>query len=256
MFALFFQHKNFMISILSLLSLSIICQIVMGVIYHKLIWETENMSTTANKSLQQLKLKFSSRSKINEGVPNVSVFVDKFMNQIKVGCFPLSFLKHLSGQLTLLAVLVAGIGACLSIIHGEDFFNIAPFYAISFLGLYCYFAVSSLVDIPGKTKVLRTNLVDYLENHLANRLEQTKLDIQLIEGDKPSDTLKHRDKPASTAGEHAEAQVPQPDLQDSSSLGLDDFLLHTDAPAQKENSPAFSKSEAEELELLLKEFLT
>lgn len=243
MLTLFFQHKNFMIGILSLLSLSIICQIVMGVIYHKLIRETENMSTTRHKSLQQLKLKFSSRNKISEGIPNVSVFVDKFMNQIKVGCLPLSFLKHLSGQLMLLAVLVAGIGACLGIIHGESFFNIAPFYAVSFLGLYCYFAVSSLIDIPGKAKILRTNLVDYLENHLASRLEQTESDMKFINMDKPVDTLNPNNI--------------KDTLQSSSSPNPDDVSLHTDTPpAHKENSPAFSKSEAEELELLLKEFLT
>ena len=128
MFTLLFQHRNFMISILLLLSLSIICQIIMGVIYHRLIWETENMSTTNNKALQQLKLKFSSCSKINERVSNVSIFVDKFMNQIKIGCIPLSFLKHLSGQLMLLAILVAGIGACLGISRGENFFTIVPFW--------------------------------------------------------------------------------------------------------------------------------
>lgn len=243
MLTLFFQHKNFMIGILSLLSLSIICQIVMGVIYHKLIRETENMSTTRHKSLQQLKLKFSSRNQINEGVPNVSIFVDKFMNQIKIGCLPLSFLKHLSGQLMLLAVLIAGIGACLGIINEESFFNIAPFYAVSFLGLYCYFAVSSLIDIPGKAKILRTNLVDYLENHLASRLEQTESDMKFINMDKSVDALK-RNNTKNT-------------LQDSPLPNPNDISLHTDiSPAHKENSPAFSKSEAEELELLLKEFLT
>lgn len=222
MLTLFFQHKNFMIGILALLSLSIICQIIMGVIYHKLIRETENMATTRHKSLLQLKLKFSSRNRINDGIPNISVFVDKFMNQIKVGCVSLSFLKHLSGQLMLLAILVAGIGACLGIIHEESFFSIAPFYAISFLGLYCYFAVSSLIDIPGKARILRTNLVDYLENHLASQLEQTRSDMQIINMDKPEneDAAKHKETDIDT------------------------------------NSPAFSKSEAEELELLLKEFLT
>ena len=101
-----------MLAILALISLSIICQIVSGVIYHKLIWETENMSTTTNRALQKLKLKFTSCRQLHESVPNVSVFVDKFINQVKVGRLPLSLLKHISGQLMLLAVLVAGIGAC------------------------------------------------------------------------------------------------------------------------------------------------
>ena len=226
MFTTFFHHRNFMIGILALLFCSIICQIVMGVIYHRLIWETEHMSTTTNKSLQQLKLKFSGYSKINEKVYNVPVFVDKFISHMKIGAIPLSVLKHLSGQLMLLSVLVAGIGACLSIIHNENFFSIAPFYVVSFLGLYCYFAVSSLVDIPGKINILRINLVDYLENHLANRLEQTELDMQLVASDKP-------EPPA--------AENPAPDAASTIS---------------QESAPDFSDREIEELELLLQEIAT
>lgn len=73
MLNLIFLHKNYIIAILVLLFLSIICQITLGVIYHKLIWETEHMSSTANKSLQQLKLKFSGCRKINEKVSNVPI---------------------------------------------------------------------------------------------------------------------------------------------------------------------------------------
>ena len=221
MLALFSQHKNFMIGILVLLFSSIICQIVMGVIYRRLIWETEHMSTTTNKSLQQLKLKFSSCRKMNEKVSNVSVFVDKYLSRIKFGSISLSMLKHLSGQFMLLSVLVAGIGACLGIIHNESFFSIAPYYVVSFLGLYCYFAVASLIDSPGKVNILRINLVDYLENHLSNRLEQTELDMQLIQPDKKE-----------TAKE----------------------TYQNDA-VEKKNSPIFSGEEMEELESLLQEFL-
>ena len=221
MFTIFFQHKNFMIVILALLFCSIICQIVMGVIYHRLIWETEHMSTTTNKSLQQLKLKFSGYCKINEKVSNVPVFVDRFISHMKFGIFPLSMLKHLSGQLMLLSVLVAGIGACVRIIDNESFLSITPFYAISFLGLYCYFAVSSLVDISGKINILRINLVDYLENHLANRLEQTESDMQLV----------------------------RPELKESSEKKL------LEQPSVQETVLSFSGSEMEELESLLQEFL-
>ncbi len=213
MMTLFFQHKNFMIGILSLLSLSILCQISLGVIYCRLIKDTENMSATKNKSLQQLKLKFSGCSRIHDGISNVPVFVDRFLNQIRLGIFPLSFLKHLAGQLTLLAVLVAGIGACLSIVAGESLLQIAPFYLTSFLGLYFYFSLASLIDIPGKQKILQINLIDYLENHLSNQMEQALEDIQQL-----------KSQPA----------APQ---------------------TAKESAPAFSRSEAEELELLLKEFL-
>lgn len=224
MLTLFFHHRNFMFAILALLLCSIICQILLGVIYHRLIRETENMSATKNKSLQQLKLKFSSCTQLRQTIPNVPVFVDKYLHQIRIGKIPVSFLKHLSGQLTLLAVLVAGIGACLGIIQDESFFMITPFYLISFLGLYLYFAAASFVDLPGKVNILRTNLIDYLENHLANRLDQTRLDMRMVSMEEPVEMK-------------TEAETAP------------------DKNAYKKGSPAFTPSEAEELELLLREFL-
>lgn len=220
MFQIIFHHPGFMIPILILLSLSIICQISIGVLFHKLIWETENMSTTKNKSLQQLKLKFSSCSKLHDGISNISIFVDKYMHQIKIHKISLTTLKHLSGQLVLLAILIAGIGACMGIIQGESIFYIAPFYIISFLGLYGYFAISSFVDISGKYGILRTNLIDYLENHLASRLEQTELDMKLIQGDETISSEKEKTSDS---------------INDTS---------------------GFSYKDAQELESLLKEFLT
>lgn len=218
MLQILFQHPEFMVPILILLSLSIICQISMGVLCHKLIWETENMSSTTNKSLQQLKLKFSSCCQLHEGMSNISVFVDKYMNQLKIHGISLSTLKHLSGQLVLLSILISGIGACKGIILGESVIYIIPYYIISFLGLYCYFSISSLVDVSGKTQILRTNLIDYLENHLVNRLEQTTLDLKIVQG-------------------------------------TDEEKETENKPVDKQENPILSHTEAKELETLLKEFL-
>lgn len=229
MFALFFHHRNFMIAILTLLFCSIICQVLLGVTYRRLIRQTENMSATKNKSLQKLKLKFTSCTQLRETIPNVPVFVDKYLNQISIGKIPVSFFKHLSGQLTLLAVLVAGIGACLGIIQDESFFMIAPFYLISFFGLYLYFAAASLIDVAGKVNILRTNLVDYLENHLANRLDQTRLDMRMV----------GMEDPVPKKADTKEEEVPFAEQRTEN----------------KKNAPAFTPSEAEELELLLREFL-
>lgn len=226
MFQILFHHPEFMVPILVLLFLSIICQISMGVLYHRLIRETENMSSTANKSLQQLKLKFSSCCQLHDGMSNISIFVDKYINKIKIYGISLSALKHLSGQFILLSILVAGIASCRGIILGESVIYIAPYYIISFLGLYCYFAISSLIDISDKVKILRTNLIDYLENHLSNRLEQTNLDLKIVQGDIPAETE------VKTAVEKDSAE------------NMD-----------KQETPVLTHLEAQELESLLKEFL-
>lgn len=241
MLALFFHHKYFMLVILTLLFCSILCQILLGVTYRRLIRETENMSATKNKALQQLKLKFTSCRQLHDSIPNVSVFVDKFLNQISIGKIPVSFFRHLSGQLTLLAVLTAGIGACIGIIQEESLLMIAPFYLVSFLGLYLYFAASSLIDLPGKAGILRTNLVDYLENHLANRLEQTRLDMRMVGMEEPS---RESQKTAAAPDRLPVDKETPENLPDAEPQ-----------PAHAKASPDFTPSEAEELELLLREFL-
>ena len=48
--------------------------------------------------------------------------------------------------------------------------DLIPFYVLSVFGLYLYFSVTSFVDAPNRKKELKINLVDYLENHMVNRL--------------------------------------------------------------------------------------
>lgn len=242
MVQIIFWHSEFMIPVLILLFLSIICQISIGVLYHRLIRQTENMSATKSKSLQQLKLKFSSCCKLHEGVSNVPVFVDKYIHRIKIGWFPLSALRHLSGQLILLSILIAGLGACRSIIAGESFIYIVPYYIISFLGLYCYFAISSLVDISGKTELLRVNLIDYLENHFEGRLGQTALDLKLVSGE--ADSKPDKDDSVLLAT-----------FADSSSQIVSDSEENLFKQEKIKASSTFSPGEAKELEALLREFL-
>ena len=265
MFQIMFKHPEFMVPILILVSLSIICQISMGVLYHKLITQTENMSATKNKSLQQLKLKFSSCCQLHDGMSNVPVFVDKYMNKIKVYGISLSTLKHLSGQLVLLSILISGIAACMEITAGESVQYIVPYYIVSFLGLYCYFAISSLVDISTKTNTLRTNLIDYLENHLANRLEQTSLDLKLIQGDVKEAAQDSENAAAQTDNQTTSSGNNQTRRSDNPSIIPPDATFESliapvtendgDMPVNSLAQPALSKTEAQELESLLKEFL-
>ena len=167
---------------------------------------------------------------------NIAVFVDKYMNQLKICGFSLSVLKHLSGQLVLLSILISGIGACRGIIAGESILYIVPYYIISFLGLYCYFAISSLVDIVGKTQILRTNLIDYLENHLVNRLEQTTLDLKLVQGEE-----RVQEKESAQTETNVQAAEEMPETTQKASERPEDSVL--------------SRTEAKELESLLREFL-
>lgn len=178
---LFMQHTLFASAMILLLVLSITCQIIIGFLYQNMIKETDNMSSTENKLLKQCKLKFANCFQMNAGVSNIPVFVDKFLNRIRFFGITLSGFHHLSGQFMLLSVFAGGIGAYEGIINGESIKQILPFYIFSFFGLYLYFSVTSLIDIQAKRRILKTNLIDYLENHMVNRLSMNTEEIKKLE---------------------------------------------------------------------------
>ncbi len=216
---LFMQHTILTVAMVLLLVLSITCQIIIGFLYQNMIKETDNMSSTENKLLKQCKLKFANCFRMNAGVANIPVFVDKFINRIRFCGMTLLGLHHFSGQLMLLSVFAGGIGACRGIAGGQSIKQILPFYIFSFFGLYLYFSVSAIIDMQAKRRILKTNLIDYLENHMVSRLSLSEEEIrQLDREEEQKDKLSEQKERAG-------------------------------------KGKGFGKAEQEELEELLKEFL-
>lgn len=183
MFLIFKQEKVITICMLVFLGISIFIKVLLGMVYQRMIKETDNMAATENKLLKQCKIKFANCYQLNNGVANVPVFVDKFLNRMALGPFSFVTLYHMSGQTMLLSVVCAGAGICKSIMDGRMLGEILPFYIASFAGLYLYFSVSTVVDIKGRRRILKINLVDYLENHLSARMQITEADIAMLYGE-------------------------------------------------------------------------
>jgi len=182
MFLIFREEKVITICMLTFLVISILIRVMLGVLYQSMIREADNMATTENRLLKQCKVKFANCYQLNNGVSNIPVFVDKFLNRMAIGPFSFGMLYHMSGQTMLLSVVCAGIGICKSIMDGRMLGEILPFYIASFSGLYLYFSVSTVVDIKGKRRTLKINLVDYLENHLSARIHVTEQDMEMLYG--------------------------------------------------------------------------
>lgn len=264
MFTVFLKHKLLCSAFVILLLLSIICQIMIGVIYRQMIKETDKMSSTDNKFLKQCKLKFVNCYQLNEGVANISVFVDKFLANVSFMGISLTGLHHLSGQFMLLSVAVAGIGACREIIQGETVARVLPYYIAGFLGLYIYFSVSGLMDIQGKRERLKTSLVDYLENHMVNKLRQSAIDWEGLTGEKLSTRKagtdsgkqnKQSNDRAQTAPDKIKAMREELGLAPERMKGSEEVTNASVNSLQSEKQEAgFSKREEQELEELLREF--
>lgn len=226
MFQVFEEEKWITFAMVLTLTLSILGRIIIWILYQNMIRETDNMSATTNKVLKKCKLKFANCYQLNGGVANVPIFVDKFMNRLTVGPMTFDGYYHLSGQMVMLSVLFSGIGVCKSIIEGRTLGDLLPFYIFSFGSLYLYFSVSALTDIKAQKRILKTNLVDYLENHMMNKLVNVKQDLEIV---KPS------------AAREVKREMILPNQEGIMS--------------DKIATPAFSKADESELEELLKEFL-
>ena len=182
MFTIFKEEKVITAGILVFLCLSVLVRLMLAWMYHTMIRETDNMATTGNRLLKQCKVKFANCYQLNGGVSNIPVFVDKFLNRLSFGHLSFDAWYHLSGQCMLFSVIFAGVGICKGILDGRMLGEILPFYIASFLALYLYFSLSALVDIKGTRRVLKTNLIDYLENHLSGRIPVTEQDYERLYG--------------------------------------------------------------------------
>lgn len=187
MFRVFQEEKLISVCMFACLGISVFLRLLLGLLYRNMIKEADNMASTKNKLLRQCKTKFASCYQLSNGVSNIPVFVDKFLNRMALGHLSFETLYHLSGQLMLLSVVFSGVGVCKSIVGGRTLGEVLPFYIVSFFGLYIYFSVSTVVDIRGKKRVLKVNLVDYLENHLSPRIEITRQDMEMLYGESAFD---------------------------------------------------------------------
>ena len=187
MFDVFQEEKIVTICMLALFAVSIFLRVFLGLLYQNMIRESDNMAITENRLLKQCKLKFANCYQLSNGVANIPVFVDKFLNRMSLGPFTFETLYHISGQAMLLSVVAAGVGIYRSIVAGRTLGDILPFYIASFFGLYLYFSVSTVVDVKKKKRVLKVNLVDYLENHLSPRIDITRQDMEMLYGETGTD---------------------------------------------------------------------
>ncbi len=274
MLKVFQEEKVIVVLMFACMGVSIFVRVLLGLLYQNLIKEADNMASTENKQLKQCKLKFANCYQMSNGVPNIQVFVDKFLNKISFMHISYGMLYHLSGQMMLLSVVFSGVGICRSIMAGRTLGDVLPFYIVSFFGMYIYFSMSTIVDVKGKRRVLKVNLVDYLENHFAPRINVTKRDLEMLYGEAFFEEKDVEERGRVGSGREkktvelmpiggrlaAGAENMQPARTQRAAVQTGTVQAAMDRPAEAENPSGApddsAKVSEEELEALLKEFLT
>ena len=234
------KESTTMLLTLVFMAIGILYQVAIGVIYQRMIQQADTLSGTD----KQCKERFINCYKLNGGVSNIPVFVDKYINRIRVLGMSINFMKHLSGQLMLAGVFVAGFGVFSGIVEGHRFVDLLPYYIISLFGIYLYLSAMSIVDMQGRRRMLKTNLTDYLENTVAQRLEHG-----IVEKEKLLWELAQEKN--AKAERHGKSEIKAAEESDQEDLGLD-----FDAGENVEKkTPVFSPEEARELEDILRSII-
>lgn len=179
MFQILWLEKVCSIGMFAFFTASMGVLIFLAVQYNSFIKDAENMSITRRKELKAIKTKFlnsygqketEDEDWIQEKI-NVEVFVDKAVSRLKIcGRKPHTW-RFLGGQFLLFSILFAGIGIYRGIIAHMSFREISLFYVLSFLEVYIYVSVVGICDFKGKDCLLRLTIIEYIENHMVNRIQ-------------------------------------------------------------------------------------
>ena len=151
--------------------LGVISKLIVWISYKRLVKASNHIASSNHSLTRQLKLKFENCYKLNLGVQKVPVFVDKYLQKYKAMGIRVHTLNRFFVAVILLEALL-GVAGCLGgFWQGLSLQQITLYAALGFISVLFMLFVDSLCDIEDKREMVVTNLQDYLDNVLTNRLQ-------------------------------------------------------------------------------------
>lgn len=144
-------------------------------LYKRLIKETGNMMLTKNKWLRELRQRAEDTYRLNQGVANTQVFVEKQMYEARMGLLTPEGWSAFSNQMTALCFLLGGASAFLSYWYRCDSYYIVLYSSMGVMAGVFNIMVDYGVSLADKRQRLSTCIQDYLENTLWKRLGRDRL---------------------------------------------------------------------------------
>ncbi len=196
-----------------LCGLGLLIRFIVNMVYKSLVKESDRLGETKNKKLKHIKMKFESFYKLKIGVNNVDTFVDKSVLKYRF-CGPLlSTWDNLCGQILFLNLLIVPVIAVFGVVYdcGQDQIIFAGAVGISSSAILIL--VDKSINLSGKRKLMRLNLLDYLENICKARMEQEWVDPELTSQlRRELLQVAESNKQISSAGPEAEKTVEKDEL--------------------------------------------
>lgn len=134
---------------------------------------SSNMKTTKKKVMINLKNQYEAMYEMNVKVKNMDAFVDKYIYKLRFAGLTYSGwekLPYISAGITAI-IMVAG--AYYGHFIGASSIYYADILAAGGINLACLYIFFHIHGIKARKQQIHVQLVDYLENYLANRLNKT-----------------------------------------------------------------------------------
>lgn len=139
-------------------------------LYKRLIRETDNMQATKNKYLRTLKQKAESTYRMNQGISNTGVYLERQLYSFRFLGVTLNGWNNYSNQMTMLCFLLGALEAFAAYWYNCESYYIVLYAATgAFAGLICMTADSGLNPSERKKQLL-VSLQDYMDNFLFNKI--------------------------------------------------------------------------------------
>jgi hypothetical protein len=169
----FLYEENIIMYVFAgLCGLGILVRLIVNLVYGHLVKESENPAETKNKLLKLMKMRFEACYKAKIGVNNVDTFVDKSVLKYRFCGVLLSTWDNFSGQVLFLNLLIVPISTIFGVVYDCGQKLILFTGAVGILSSAILMLVDKSINLSAKKRILRLNLLDYLENFCKVRLEQ------------------------------------------------------------------------------------
>lgn len=158
--------------------LGIIGKLAANHIYKRLIKQSENIGTAKDKYLKQIKAKYETAYRTNEGIHNIPVFIEKSFYRYKRFGFRLQKLDNFATQGALLCFLIGLVATLTGFLYDADMKTLVVQFSAGIILGVSMILFDGITDTMSKREALLVHIQDYLENHLTVQLMKTKVSVK------------------------------------------------------------------------------
>lgn len=146
-------------------------------IYKRLIKQSDNIGAAKDKYLKQMKTKYETAYRTNEGINNIPVFVEKSFYRYKRFGFSLQKLDNLATQGALLCFLIGLVATLTGFLYDADMKTLVLQFSSGVILGVSMILFDGMTDTMSKREALLVHIQDYLENHLTIQLMKAKVSM-------------------------------------------------------------------------------